>query len=104
QALEHLSPQPRARALREIEPLAADDVGREVLRLRDPQLLRPEERLDEDDAPDREVLVPLDAAPLQRRDALTQIVQRRGAVLPAERVPRHADRQVHVVLEEAAAR
>src|SRR5690606_27860229 len=94
QALDHLSPQPRAGAMPEIVPPAADDVGREVFRLRDPQLLRPEERLDQDDAADREVLVPLDPAPPQGQDPLTQLVERRGAVLPPERIPRDGDRQL----------
>src|SRR5690606_25827255 len=87
----------------EVVALSADDGRGEVLRLRDPPLPRPEERLHDDEAADREVLVPRDLSSLEACDTLAQVVQRQGAVLPAEGVPGDADGEVDVVLEEAAA-
>src|SRR5690606_15357694 len=69
--------------------------------LRDPQILRPEEWLDEYNAANGEVLVPVRRCASQAHNALADSLEGGCTVLHAESVPGKAHGELGVVLEEA---
>jgi len=103
QPLDDHLPEPSALALAQVVRPTPLDIRLPARWVGDPQLLRPEEGLHQQDTADDRIDPRLPLVSPQSRDPPPDVFVCRRAVLDSEGLPRHGQRKLRVVLEEPAA-